>query len=257
MKTEGSTAIITGSSTGIGRAIAVEFGRAGANVVCVARRAEKLKETAHMVEEAGGAALTVPADITRPDHAERMVQQALQRFGRVDVLFNNAGSFASIAGVWEAEPETWWHDVTVNLYGAFLCARAVLPHMMKRNEGIIINMDGGRPTGGTGYACGKAGLMELSKVLIMELKAVGSNVIVLNAGPGLVRTEMTELQATSEAGRRWIPSTRETFDAGGARKPEDIARATVKMVRLATPELAGFYFSPGTDFSALPKQQKA
>ena len=251
MELSGRTVIVTGSSGGIGRALAVEFGRAGASVVCAARRADRLEETARLVEQAGGGALPLPTDITRPDQVERMVAQTLERFGRIDVLFNNAGSFAAIAGLWEADPALWWQDVTVNLCGAFLCARAVLPHMMERDEGIIINMDGGRPTGGSGYACGKAGLMELSKVLIAELEKVGSRVIVLNAGPGLVRTEMTEPQAATEAGRRWIPSTKETFEAGGTNRPEDIARAAVRMVALATPELTGFYFNPDTNFEAL------
>jgi len=251
MDLAGKTVIVTGSGGGIGRALALEFGRSGANVVCAARRKERLDETARLIEQQGGAALAVPTDITRPDQVQRMVAAAIERFGQVDVLFNNAGSFVCIAGVWEADPGEWWHDVTVNLYGAWLCAREVLPHMMARDEGIIINMDGGRPTGGSAYACGKAGLMELTSVLIKELATVGSQVIVLNAGPGLVRTEMTELQANTEAGQRWIPSTKESFESGGTNQPEDIARATIEMVTIARPDLTGTYFRPGMDFDKL------
>jgi len=251
MELSGSTVIVTGSGSGIGRAIAVEFARHGANVVCCARRAEKLDETVRMIERKGGAALALPTDITRPDQVRDMVAETLQSFGQIDVLFNNAGSFASIAGVWEVDPEVWWHDVTVNLYGALLSIREVLPHMMERDKGIIFNMNGGRPTGGTGYACGKAGLMELSRVLIKELETVGSNVIVFDAGPGLVRTEMTELQANTEAGRRWIPSTKESFDAGNLRRPEELAEAAVRLASIARPDLTGTSCSPGMDFDKL------
>jgi len=179
-----------------------------------------------------------------------MVETARGLFGPIDVLFNNAGRFASIAGVHEVEPANWWQDVTVNLYGSLLTIRAVLPEMLERDEGIVINMNGGRPVGGSGYACGKAGLMELTRVLAAELKMMGSSVMVFGAGPGLVRTEMTELQADTEAGRKWIPSTKASFDAGRTRRPEEIACATVRLVEAAKPEWSGRSYGPDTDFSA-------
>jgi len=251
MDLKDKTAIITGSGGGIGRALALEFARNGAKVVTCGRREHRLHETVALIEKEGGTALAVPTDITRRDAVQRLVAAALDRFGAVHVLFNNAGSFQSIAGVYELDPEVWWHDVTVNLYGALLCIREVLPEMMARDEGIIINMDGGRPVGGTGYACGKAGLMELSRILVEELKKMNSHVMVFRAGPGLVRTEMTELQASSEAGRRWIPSTRRAFDEGRTRAPEEIARATIRMIEIARPELSGASYHPDTDFDKL------
>ena len=256
MEINGKTVIVTGSGSGIGRALALAFGREGANVVCAARRKDRLEETVALIDKEKGVALAVPTDITQLDQVRNLVRTTLDRFGRIDVLFNNAGSFQSIAGVWEVDPETWWHDVTVNLLGPLLCIREVLPHMMDRDDGIIINMDGGRPTGGTGYACGKAGLMELTRVLIKEFETVGSNVIVLGAGPGLVRTEMTDLQADTDAGRRWIPSTDESFRSGNLRQPEEIAAATIRMVRTARPDLTGTYYGPDTDFSELDPDRK-
>jgi len=181
---------------------------------------------------------------------QRLIRTVFDRFGSIDVLFNNAGSFQSIAGVHEVDTEVWWHDVTVNLLGPLLMIRETLPHMMARDEGIIINMNGGRPVGGTGYACGKAGLMELTRILVEELKMQGSRVVVFSAGPGLVRTEMTELQAQTEAGRKWIPSTKESFDAGRTRQPEEIARATIQLVKIATPQMSGKSYGPSTDFSS-------
>lgn len=249
MDVQGRTVIITGSGSGIGRAIALEFGRHGAKVVCCGRREDRLAETVALIEAEGGTGLGVPTDICVPAQVERLVATTTERFGPIDILFNNAGSFASIAGVHELDMDVWWRDVTVNLYGATLVIRQVLPAMLERNEGIIINMDGGRPSGGSGYGCGKAGLMELNSILVKELTVLESDVIVLGAGPGLVRTEMTEVQANSAAGQRWIPSTRESFEAGNLRQPEDIARVTIEVVRLARPEHNGQSYNPGTDLS--------
>lgn len=249
MELDGRTVIVTGSGSGIGRALALEFARHRARVVCCSRRRERLEETVRLIEEEDGTGLAVPTDITEPDQVRRLIQVSLDRFGAIDIVFNNAGSFRSIAGVHEVDPELWWQDVTVNLYGSLLIIREVLPHMIARDEGIIINMNGGRPVGGSGYACGKAGVMELTRVLNEELKMSKSSVMVFSAGPGLVRTEMTELQANTEAGRHWIPSTKESFDSGNLRQPEDLARTTIEMVKIATPAASGRGFGPGTDFS--------
>ena len=245
MQTRDSTAIVTGSGSGIGRAIALELGRNGARVVCCGRRLERLQETVAAIEGEGGIGLAVAADITERDQVQNLVRQALEVYGQIDVLFNNAGSFNTIAGVHELDTEEWWHDVTVNLLGPLLLCREILPHMMERDQGLIINMDGGRPVGGTGYACGKAGLMELTRILVEELKMAGSSVIVLSAGPGLVRTEMTLLQVDSAAGRKWIPSTKESFDSGNLRQPEDSALATIRAIETVTPEHSGKGFGPG------------
>lgn len=249
MQIEGKTALVTGAGSGIGRALARAFARNGARVVCVGRRSSRLDETVAQIAAEGGDGLAVPADVTDFAQVTRMVETAIEGFGAVHVVFNNAGSFQSIAGVHEADPEAWWRDVTVNLLGGFCVTRAVLPHMLDRNEGIIINMNGGRPVGGTGYACGKAGLMEMTRILAEELRMLESDVMVFAAGPGLVRTEMTELQADTPAGRRWIPSTYESFQAGRTREPEDIARTTMELVRIAAPEMSGKAYGPTTDFA--------
>ena len=249
MQLQESTVIVTGAGSGIGRALALEFARNGAQVVCCGRRKGLLDETVGLIEKAQGVALAVPADITQRDQVKSLVDATLSRFGTVEVLFNNAGSFHSIAGVHEVDPELWWRDVTVNLYGSLLMIRKVLPHMMDANRGIIINMQGGRPVGGSGYACGKAGLTELTRLMVEELRMADSSVMVLMAAPGLVHTEMAELQANTEAGRRWIPSTAEALEAGEARAPEEIARATIKMIELAKPQWAGKKYGPDTDFS--------
>ncbi len=256
MKLENKTVIVTGSGSGIGRALALEFAKNKAKVVCCGRRKERLDETVSLIEQVGGTGLAISTDITQKQQVRNLVKQTLERFGSIDVLFNNAGSFQSIAGVYEADPDIWWTDVTVNLYGNFLMIRYVLPHMLESDEGIIINMNGGRPVGGTGYACGKAGLMELTRILSEELKMLNSNVMVFAAGPGLVKTEMTQLQADTEAGRKWVPSTKESFETGRTRQPEEIARATIKLIEIARPSLSGKHYSVNTNFEEFQKEEK-
>ena len=249
MDLNSKTVIVTGGGTGIGRALALEFGRNGANVVCCGRRIKPLQESIDLLTAQGGTGLAIATDITRVDQVSQMVERARKEFGPIDILFNNAGSFQSIGGVHEVDPKTWWRDVEINLLGSLLCIRAVLPEMLKRDAGIIINMNGGRPVGGSGYACGKAGLMELTRVLSEELKLQQSHVMVFGAGPGLVLTEMTQLQADSEAGRKWIPSTAQAIAAGNLRKPEEIAKATIGLLAVAEPRHSGESYNPDTDFS--------
>ena len=249
MEIKGSTVIVTGSGSGIGRVLAIKFARNGAKVVCCARRKNKLDETVALINDEGGQAIAVPTDVTEHNQVTRMIEIANSKFGAIDILFNNAGSFQSIAGVHEVDPALWWKDVTVNLYGCLLVIREVLPQMISRNEGIIINMNGGRPVGGSGYACGKAGLMELTRILAQELKVMKSSIMVFSAGPGLVRTEMTEVQANTAAGQKWIPSTKESFDTGNVRKPEEIAQKTIEMIGVTTVGSSGKNYGPNTDFS--------
>lgn len=258
MLIEGKTAIVTGSGGGIGRALALEFARCGANVVCCGRRAAKVEETVSMINEAARYGLAVPTDVTRKDQVQRLVEKTIQQFGSVDVLYNNAGSFQVIGGLWEVDPEAWWRDMTVNLLGAMLCCHAVLPHMMAKDEGIIINMDGGGSagplTGGSGYGCSKAAVLRLTDTLAAELVRADSSVLVFALGPGLVRTEMTELQVTTPAGLNWIPSTKECFENDQVRPPEDCARAAVELIRIACPALNGRVFNAGDDFEEIRQQ---
>lgn len=244
MDIHNTSIIVTGAGSGIGRAIALELAAHGARVACVGRRAERLHESVSLIEAAGGTGLALPTDVTVPEQVDALVAGVLDAWGRIDVLFNNHGSFSCLGGVHETDPEAWWHDVTVNLYGPYLTTRAVLPHMIERDSGIIINMNGGRPAGGTSYASSKAGLMELTRLLVVELDRQDSGVIVLSAGPGLVRTEMTQLQVDTEAGRRWLPGVGEMMAAGDLRQPEEIARATVRAIQTATLDVAGQNFGP-------------
>jgi len=224
-------------------------------VVCCARRENKLRETVNMIDKKGGRGLAIPTDVTQPQQVENMVAETLRHFEQIDVLINNAGSFYAIGGLWEVDPEVWWQDVAVNLRGPMLCCHKVLPHMMERDQGVIINMNGGGSTkplpGGSGYGCSKAALLRMTDGLAQELERVGSSVYVFAMGPGFVRTEMSEYQAQVPEGIRWIPSSKEGLDKGQTSPPELCAEGMVRLVRHACRELSGRVFGATTDFSEM------
>lgn len=102
-----------------------------------------MEETAAGIEAAGGKALAVPTDVTDQGSVGKMVERVLEEFGRIDLLLNDASSFNAIGPVREVDPQESWGDVTTTLFGSFLCARAVLPHMIEHGSGKIVNMSGG------------------------------------------------------------------------------------------------------------------
>lgn len=257
MELKDEVVIVTGAGSGVGRALALEFAARGARVICAARRADRIRETVATIEADGGVALAVETDVTDIVEVERMVSQSLAAFGQIDVLFNNAGSFGAIGPVWEIDPELWWQDVTVNLRGSMLCCRAVLPHMLKRNSGILINMSGGNQIpGGTGYSASKVGVVRFTELLAKELQHEGSSVLAFIMEPGFVRTEMTEIQIQTPEGQKWLPSSKDAFDQGRDRPPEDCARAAAELIRVACPELSGGTFGPATDFDKALRNAK-
>jgi 3-oxoacyl-[acyl-carrier protein] reductase len=164
-------AIVTGSSSGIGKAIALRFGAEGAKVVVTARRMTLCEQTVVQIANAGGEAWAVQTDVTDERQVERLIEEAVNRYGRLDILVNNAGV---IAGGRLAETTTKSFDevMNVNLRGTFFCCRAGFKQMMKQGGGIIINMSsvaGLQAWAGTGsYSVSKHGIMAMTKSLADE-----------------------------------------------------------------------------------------
>ena len=184
-------AIVTGASRGIGRAIARRFGAAGAAVVAAAR-ARHAEATAAEIREVGGRSIAVSVDVTDADQIEAMVRTALDEFGRVDVMVNNAGIARDRLAL-RMTVADWDAVITTNLTAAFTCARAVLRPMLKQRCGRIISV--GSVVGQIGnagqvnYAASKAGLVGFSKALARE---VASRSITVNVvAPGMIETDMT------------------------------------------------------------------
>jgi NAD(P)-dependent dehydrogenase (short-subunit alcohol dehydrogenase family) len=261
MELNKSVVMVTGAGSGIGRALAREFAAHGARVSICGRRREPLDETVRLVRDAGGSAVASLADVTDAAKVAEWVDATLEAFGRIDVLYHNATAFRAIGATWELDPDLWWQDVASNMLGAMVCSRAVLPHMIERESGIIINMFGGgaaRPLpGASAYGCSKAGQTRFTDTLAGELTARGyDGVMVFALSPGFVRTEATERHLDTPAGREWL-GHRERFDEGKDRPPEDCARAAVQLVRHACPEWSGRVFTPDDDFAVLFKDRTA
>ena len=256
----GQVAIITGAGRGIGRAIAERLAAEGARVALVARSAEQLEAAAAEIRAGGWSALAVPADITDAAGVAAMLERVEAALGPVDLLVNNAGSFYAIGPVWEVDPQKWWTDVTINLNGVFLCCRAVLPGMIGRDRGRIINLIGGG-TGnpfpnGSGYGSSKAAVMRLTECLAEELRASGARVSVFAMGPGLVRTALTEYQLRSPEGRKWMSRIETMFEEGRDVPPTRAAALAAELASGRFDRLAGRAFSIGDNLEEILKKDQ-
>ena len=211
MELAGKTALVTGASRGIGKQIAIELGRLGASVVVAARTVEARKrlpgtigDTVEAIRAVGAEALAVQADVAVADDLERLVAAAVERFGRVDILINNAAATAGKswgAPLLELTREDWMDQYAVNLHAPFTLIRAVVPIMQAHGGGRIINLTTGThgvedtptpelPTP-LAYPSSKAALDELCRLVAPQLRALGVSVV--NLHPGFVRTEMVDL----------------------------------------------------------------
>ncbi len=189
MAVHGKTVMITGASRGIGEAAARLFAREGANVVLLARGQDKIAEIAGDI---GESALAVPCDVSRFQELASAVTAATDAFGPVDILINNAGVIEPVAHIGEADPEAWSHVIDINLKGVFYGIRAVLPSMVERGGGSILNISSGAAYGPTEawshYNASKAGALMLTRSVDKEYRDKGIRAIGLS--PGTVATEM-------------------------------------------------------------------
>ena len=185
-------ALITGAGRGIGRAIAVAFAREGARVAVTGRNAERLAQVVDEIRAGGGEAESFVLDVTNADDPERAVDQVTRIWGRIDILANNAGVITYHTPVWETSIEQWDEVMNTNLRGMFLVSRAVIPHMMKREQGVIINIgssSGRVPEGDYGaYVTSKFGVVGYTASLAHSLRSHGIRVNGIN--PDWVDTDM-------------------------------------------------------------------
>ena len=195
---DGMVAIVTGASRGLGRAIAKAYAEEGASVVICARSQSPtgltgtLRETTDDIRDAGGNVLAVDCDVTDESQVNEMVQRAVGRYGKIDVLFNNAGAMVLGETIMDIDPARWQQLMRVNVNGPYHCSRAVLPTMMKQRRGSIINIGSRMATdpnqgGGVLYSASKAAVHMFSYCLADEVRE--HNIAVNILSPGGLRSE--------------------------------------------------------------------
>lgn len=192
--------IVSGASRGLGAAIALEAARLGANIVLAARSRDRLMEVAQQIEGIGSQALAVQGDVRQEEDCRNIVQQALERFGRIDALVNNAGVLEPIAPIAEACLQEWWDNWAVNVMGAVMLIQMSLPHL-RQSRGRVVNISSGAAVnaiGGWGaYSIAKAAINHLTLILASE----EADITALAVRPGVVDTEMQALIREKGKGR--------------------------------------------------------
>ena len=216
------TAVVTGGSRGLGRAICLELARGGANVVlCYAGNEVAANETVAACESLGAKAAAIRCDVSKEDEVKALMDAALKTFGRIDILVNNAG-ITRDGLLMMMKPEDFDAVIAANLKGAFLCMKAVARQMVRQRYGRIVNLSsvvGLRGNAGqVNYAASKAGVIGMTKSLAKEL--AGRNITVNAVAPGFIDTDMTAV--LSEQAKEAMLSTIPMAKLG---QPEDVAHA--------------------------------
>jgi NAD(P)-dependent dehydrogenase (short-subunit alcohol dehydrogenase family) len=184
----GVHALVTGGGRGLGRAVARTFAEAGAHVSLLARSGDELAESVALIEDAGGIAASAPADVRDPDALGAAIARLRRRLGPVDVLVNGAGIVGPIGPLWEVDAREWWATMEVNLAGLVLCTQLVLPEMVARRRGRILNISSQAGVRRwplvSAYSVSKAAVTKLSENLAREVDRFG--ITVLSVHPGLL-----------------------------------------------------------------------
>jgi NAD(P)-dependent dehydrogenase (short-subunit alcohol dehydrogenase family) len=234
----GKVVLITGSSSGLGRALAEEFARAGADVIVSARAAEALETVAVQLRQYGTQVLAIPADVTQQDQVDHLIEQAVKRFGRLDVLVNNVGRSARSA-VLDVTPEDFQNLLDLNFLGAVRCTRAAAPHLI-RSRGHLVNIgslsgkSASRYVGA--YAVTKFALAGYTQQLRLELAPQGVHVMLVSPGP-IARDDSGQRYADQLEG---LPA-RAGKPGAGVRiqpiRPEKLSQAILRACRHRKAEL--------------------
>ncbi|MET0657019.1 MAG: SDR family NAD(P)-dependent oxidoreductase [Steroidobacteraceae bacterium] len=191
MRLKNKTAFITGATSGIGRVTARIFAQEGAEVVLAGRRKNEGEAVAEEIRQAGGRALFIQLDVTQPDQVEAAIAQGVRRFGKLDVIFNNAGGSSVNDGkVTDIEIQEFWNAIQLNLFGTFLCCRFGIPELIKAGGGSVINNGSYVALHGLGldaYTASKGGVLAMTRSMAVEFaeKKIRVNAI----APAVVGTE--------------------------------------------------------------------
>lgn len=238
---QGQVALVTGGGRGIGRAIAEALAAAGAIVAVLARSPDELHETVRLITAAGGRAVAFPADVTDSKAVQSAIEKIAKSLGPIDLLVNNAGTPKPFGPFWQTDVNEWWKGMEVNVLGSLLCARFVLPDMIARRRGRIVNIvsDAGTTamTNFSSYVCSKTALVRFTECLGLESK--GHGVSIFAVAPGTVRTAMSEYSLNSEEGKKWLPWFRRLFDEEFTVPAERPAKFVLELASGRADQLSG------------------
>ena len=253
-------ALITGGGRGLGLAFAQALAQAGATVVIVARSESQLQNAAASIEQAGSRALAFAADVTDRVALERVVAEVERQLGYIDILVNSAGVLRAFGPVAEVDPDDWWREIEVNVRGTFLATRAVLPGMLARRQGRIINMASvaglqALPAG-SAYCLSKAAVIRFTESLALDHSEQGIQAFAIH--PGNVRTAMLNYVAESDEVKQRAPIiqgwVQEMYQAGN---DTPIDRSVELMLFLTSGKadaLSGRYLDVDVDLDVVLQQ---
>jgi NAD(P)-dependent dehydrogenase (short-subunit alcohol dehydrogenase family) len=234
----GKTAIVTGGNQGIGFALSDGLAKYGATVVIVNRRAEEGGKAAQRIRDAGGSAISIPADVSQKDAVVKMVEKVIDQQGQIDVLVNNAGVNIRKPAT-EISEEDLNAILDINLKGLFFCCQAAAAPMIEQGRGKIINVSSIAYTCAfldrTPYSATKAGVSQLTRTLALEWAKFGLTVNAI--GPGIVQTPLTEAYMKSDPQR--TDRVREMIPLGRFSRPEDLVGVTLFLASKASDYLTG------------------
>lgn len=250
MPLSNTVSVVTGSGRGIGRAMATALAQSGSAVAVLARTRPEVDETVALIESEGGRAAAWTVDVTNATNVESTITAIEEKLGPVSLLVNNAGTGLGSGRLWETDPGEWWRGVEVNLRGPYNFCRSLVPRMIDRKSGRIVNVATHLAMNpvplATAYSCSKAGLLRMSDSLAASLRDYGIPVFAIS--PGFVWTSMTR-RAVEEA-KRLDPNHKGVPDRD-AFPPELAANLVVRLASGEADALTGRYFHVRDDFDAL------
>lgn len=246
MKLKDRVALVTGGSTGIGKAAAVLMAKEGAKVAITARRAERCAEAVRELEGMGAEAMAVPGDVSQPEHVEKLVAETVGRWGRLDIVVPNAGINGVFAPIEKLTPEEWDETQNINLRGTFLTVKYSIPHLRKAGGGSIVivsSVNGNRIFSNFGfaaYASSKAAQVAFTKIAALELAQWNIRVnvvcpggVVTSIGDNTSYRDLEEIRLPREFPKGIIPLGNRAAD------PEEIAEAIVFLASDAAAYITG------------------
>ena len=252
-----SVALVTGAGRGIGRTVSEALAGAGAAVALVARSGDELARTVELIEGAGGTAAAAIADVTDPEALTGAVTSLQRELGPIDLLVNNAGIVGPIGPLWELDPTAWWTTMDVNVRGLVLASQLVLPGMVERRRGRIINLTS--QAGAfrwplvSAYSVSKAAVVKLSENLAHETSRFGINVFSVH--PGLLPIGMSEtiLESAPESPheahvQKWAL---DELNAGHGALPEQAVELIMRLAAGDGDPLSGRHLSVHDDLDAI------